>query len=148
MKLILLHKPVIVTMAKYRPKRKSWEDWQVKARSHGGHSDAISPNYFCSPQSLLCPENALLKHIIKTRIYPPTNLFIPPLNLKTWLREWQSPVKMRLGWAVPQKHTSRLVPTSSTSGSATFISLLSTPKRRNFLARCGSQKKNMWSNIG
>jgi len=35
------------------------------------------------PVILLCPENFLLKHIIKTKVFP---LKIFPPNLKTWLR--------------------------------------------------------------
>jgi len=32
---------------------------------------------FCAPQILLCPEHFVLKHIIKTKPFPPQNVFCP-----------------------------------------------------------------------
>ena len=45
------------------------------------------------PKAFLCPQNFVVlrticfKHMIKTKSFPPKNVFCTP-NLKTWLRAW------------------------------------------------------------
>jgi len=58
---------------------KTFGDGSVQARRHGGHSGAVTPNLFsASPNSVVLRKIFKNKHMIKTKILPPKNVFSSP----------------------------------------------------------------------
>jgi len=66
-----------------------------------GGSFAFTPKLFCAPQILyfVVLRTIYFKHMIKTKSFPPENVFCPP-NLKTWLRAWFWQNCLQLGYFV------------------------------------------------
>ena len=56
--------------------------WPMEARSHGGHSEAVSPKFFCASKYLFVTSQFVFKRIMKTKIFPP-EMYFPSPNFKT-----------------------------------------------------------------
>jgi len=60
-------------------------DGSAQTRRHGGNSGAVIPKSVVWPQNFVVLRKICFKHMIKSKIFSPKNVFYPP-NLKTWLR--------------------------------------------------------------
>jgi len=79
---ILLNRPPKLT-GWIRPCVKHSRKGMKEARSHGGHSVAVPPKFFCSSRNFVVPRKIYIKHKLKQKSCPPKNIVCLP-NLKTF----------------------------------------------------------------